>query len=250
MTRPEIGGFVVGAARCGTTSLYAALQGHPDAFCPGFKEPRFFRGNQDRGWDWYASLYQDAAPGQLCLDFSPNYMDFEGRNPVAGLIAKHYPQAKLIYLVRHPVLCAISNWQMGCAMAGRVIPFAEALDKEPLRALVLSRARFGTQYKQLTRVIPAKQVLVLPLEGLAARPDVYLTAVQRHLGLPRRELAFPHLQAVAPGVTRPSPPVVPVDVRARFGKAVAQDAKTILEVMGLPDSYWDLSPDGPAWMQA
>jgi hypothetical protein len=34
--------LLVGAAKCGTTSLYHYLQQHPDIFMSSVKEPRFF----------------------------------------------------------------------------------------------------------------------------------------------------------------------------------------------------------------
>ena len=34
--------FIVGAPKCGTTSLHEYLQRHPDVFMPFFKEPHFF----------------------------------------------------------------------------------------------------------------------------------------------------------------------------------------------------------------
>ncbi|MGB1034156.1 MAG: sulfotransferase family protein, partial [Primorskyibacter sp.] len=169
MSKPNIGFFVVGAARSGTTSLYAALGMHPDVYCPEFKEPRFFRGNQDKGWDWYASLYADATEGQILGDFSPNYMDFDRGNPVAEKIAEHYPDARIVYIVRNPISCAISNWQMGCDVFEEIIPFEEAYTGR-MRGSVLLRSKFALQYKLLKRVIPKKQILVLPLEGLATTP--------------------------------------------------------------------------------
>jgi len=34
--------FIVGAARCGTTSLYNYLQQHPQVYMSPIKEPHFF----------------------------------------------------------------------------------------------------------------------------------------------------------------------------------------------------------------
>ena len=34
--------FIVGAPKCGTSSLHEYLRRHPDVFLPEFKEPKFF----------------------------------------------------------------------------------------------------------------------------------------------------------------------------------------------------------------
>lgn len=248
MTKPDIGFFVVGAARSGTTSLYAALGMHPDVFCPEFKEPRFFRGNDDKDWDWYASLFADAREGQILGDFSPNYMDFERENPVAAKIHEHYPDARIVYIVRNPISCAISNWQMGCEVFNEVIPFEEAYLGR-MKGSVLLRSRFGLQYRLLKRVIPKKQILVLPLEGLSTTPGPYLRALQRHLGVERHPIKYRHRNATKWKPGRPPAPVLTLDERKRFIARVKPDANEILSVMGLEPDFWDVSETSAAWQQ-
>ena len=55
---------VIGAMKCGTTSLYRYLQQHPEICMSRTKEPNFFvrEKNYDKGIEWYQSLFE--ASGQ------------------------------------------------------------------------------------------------------------------------------------------------------------------------------------------
>ena len=61
--------FVIGAAKAGTTSLYALLDQHPDIFMPEVKEPEFFARDDlydtGAGLKAYESTYDAAGHGQL-----------------------------------------------------------------------------------------------------------------------------------------------------------------------------------------
>ncbi len=49
MDRPSF--LVLGAPKCGTTSLCHYLAQHPEVFVPPEKEPRFFDAEYERGLD-------------------------------------------------------------------------------------------------------------------------------------------------------------------------------------------------------
>jgi len=100
---PDISFFVIGAARCGTTSIYSYLTQHPRIAIPTIKEPRFFTQNWKEGWDWYAEVYGNIGPGEIASDFSPGYSNMSINAKPARRIAKFYPDARIIYLVRHPI---------------------------------------------------------------------------------------------------------------------------------------------------
>ena len=63
--------FIVGAPKCGTTSMHEYLQRHPDVYMPFFKEPHFFgsdlEGSRFRQFrarpERYLKLFRDA-PGR------------------------------------------------------------------------------------------------------------------------------------------------------------------------------------------
>ena len=72
---------IIGAMKCGTTTLAAQLGAQDGVFVTTPKEPEFFSedANYARGMDWYASLYQGAAPGDLTGEGSTGLTSYMGK---------------------------------------------------------------------------------------------------------------------------------------------------------------------------
>lgn len=71
--------IVIGAARCGTTSLYEHLKAHPGLYVPPQKrqEPHFFlrEAEYGRGLAYYSDTYfRDAPPSQAAGEISASYV--------------------------------------------------------------------------------------------------------------------------------------------------------------------------------
>ena len=94
--------LVVGAAKCGTTSLHEYLDRHPEIAMAREKELDFFveQKNWSRGVDWYERQFA-AAP--VRGESSPSYTAYPRYRGVPERIRRIVPDAKLVYLVRDPV---------------------------------------------------------------------------------------------------------------------------------------------------
>lgn len=95
---------VIGAMKCGTTSLHEFLARHPDVSASEPKEINFFSGeNADKPLDWYKAHFDPAKP--VRVESSQNYT--KAHYPFyAGAperMAEIIPDAKLIYVVRDPI---------------------------------------------------------------------------------------------------------------------------------------------------
>ncbi len=103
---------VIGAAKAGTTSLYALLDRHPDIFMPTVKEPEFFARDElyAKGLPSYAQAYEAAKPGQTVGEASTLYSLSPLFPDTASRIAQHIPHAKLVYVLREPVGRAYSYY--------------------------------------------------------------------------------------------------------------------------------------------
>jgi hypothetical protein len=250
--QPDIGFFVIGAARSGTTSLYKVLKEHPEVFVPAMKEPRFFKENWDKGWSWYREVYRDHAgagpAGLVAGDLSPSYSTAAGgRNMAAERIARFYPAARIVYLVRNPIACAISNWRMIAEVTGEEVSFGAALEDPAWSAAVLHRVMFFRQLGEYRRLFPDEQILVVPLERLQDDGGASLDAIQRHIGVEPRATAFPRANASDRKLDRPGfPEITPAERRA-FLEEVTPDARALLAHLGLPAATWRLGADAPAW---
>ena len=106
--------IVIGAAKCGTTSICDLLSSHPDVFMSNPKEPCFFSHmNEDfRTRDWYESLF-DAVSGESAVgEGSTAYTHPDVIDATSRQILEAIPDCRLIYMVRHPIRRLESDWRM------------------------------------------------------------------------------------------------------------------------------------------
>ena len=239
--KPKVDFFVIGPARCGSTSLYTALRRHPQVYVPPVKEPRFFDQSWNRGWEWYAEIFKDAPPDRLTGDFSPTYAS--SRKERARRIGRAYPKAKIIHLIRNPIDCAISNWRMAAEASGSAMPFIQALSQW---RSVLDRALFFGQLTNFRKHFSDSQIKVLPLVERGNDPSV-LTDAQSFLGLDIITMPVPRASRSEKLKNRPGKPVVSLEDRRKFIDMVSEDAAKILHYAGLPQDFWTLTADYKGW---
>ena len=93
MTLPDF--IIIGAAKAGTTSLYAMLDRHPDIFMPRQKEPEFFARDDlyAQGLDSYAENFAGAKPGQVVGEASTLYSLSPLFGQTAARIKEHLPES-------------------------------------------------------------------------------------------------------------------------------------------------------------
>lgn len=100
--------FILGAAKCGTTSLHSYLGQHPEICVSNPKEPFYFEAELDRGPSYYFSRYFAHWAGERIVGEARHrnlYMPY-----AAERIFQFNPRARLIVCVRNPVERAISHW--------------------------------------------------------------------------------------------------------------------------------------------
>jgi len=107
---PDI--VIIGSAKSGTTTLAELLAAHPKIALGVKKEPEFFSNekNFSKGIAFYRENFFEASEGQLCLDASTSYTRLPQYPDVAEKLYSASPDAKMIYLMRHPVDRAYSHF--------------------------------------------------------------------------------------------------------------------------------------------
>jgi hypothetical protein len=170
MTMPNF--LVIGAAKAGTTSLYAYLCQHPQVYMSPLKETNFFslegqrvhfRGVGDHDTintlsittlTDYRAQFEAAADGIAIGEASPLYLYC----PRAPERIRHYiPDAKLIAVLRHPVERAYSAF-LHLVRDGRepLTDFVQAIEAEACRIHnhwehIWHYTRMGFYYAQMKR---------------------------------------------------------------------------------------------------
>ncbi len=132
--------LIIGAAKCGTSSLYDYLMLHPCVGNSLTKQIHFFDRYYDRQISWY----------KVCFPFVWKKFMIEKikhKNFATGEATAHYmthplaakrayevvPNAKIIVMLRNPVDRAYSHYQMEKANKKEELTFEEAIEKEPER---------------------------------------------------------------------------------------------------------------------
>lgn len=204
--------LVIGAKRSGSTSLHEYLMAHPDVLGPYItKGTRYFDVRHDRGWRWFLSHFppERAArrhQGQtgfrpLTGEASPYYVF----HPLAPQrIAQELPEARLLLLLRDPVLRAWSQYCYERDRGFETLGIHEALDQEEERLAgeedrmrlnqgyrshahrhfsYLARGRYAEQLQRLYQHVPPERVLVRTSEDLFADPVAVVAEMYDFLGL-------------------------------------------------------------------
>ncbi len=104
--------FLIGAAKAGTSFLASRLGRHREILRGIDKEADFFssQDNFAKGLDWYQSNFPAKKNARWVLDASTGYTRFPEVPGIAERVYNFAPDAKLIYLMRHPVDRAYSHF--------------------------------------------------------------------------------------------------------------------------------------------
>lgn len=210
--------FIVGAPRCGTTSLFEALSQHPDVFCCPVKEPNYFAFEASErdaaleharsqgllierglsrllappmvavvgGYETYLALFRGWSGQRAVGEASTSYLS---SSAAASAIAAYCPDAKIIIVLRDPVARAYSDYLMLRQLGQALGSFDAAVRREMLeirdghscgRGIIRSSCYAG-QIRQYLEHFPRRQLLFVLFEELVRQPEVTLQRVFRHL---------------------------------------------------------------------
>jgi hypothetical protein len=175
--------FIVGAAKCGTTSLHHYLDQHPDISMSQMKEPCVFSkphwGSRHAS---YEGLLDCAAPYRG--EASTSYSRYPADGDAAARIHAAVPDAKLIYLVRDPVERAVSDYVHHVARGYEKRSIDDAFrDFSNPENYYVAPSRYAFQVRHYLEHFPASSLLVLDQSDLRHRRDETMCAVFGFIGV-------------------------------------------------------------------
>jgi hypothetical protein len=156
--------IVIGGLKCGTTSIHHYLNLHPQVQMSRPKELNFFVAelNWPLGADWYAGHFTAAAP--VRGESSPHYTNLPRFAGVAERMRTLVPDARLIYMVRHPIDRALSHYLHNVAGGYETRPLEVAL-AEPDTAYV-DRSLYAAQLDDYAQRFPMERIEVVTQDEL------------------------------------------------------------------------------------
>ena len=190
--------YLIGFAKCGTSSLYEYLIQHPSISPAATKEIHFFDRHFGRGINWYKNNFPFKFQRNLLTLNKKNFLTGEAtpryiEHPFAPNRIKSFtPNAKFIILVRNPVDRAYSHWNMN--VRGKVEPlsFEDALNEEENRTKneykkmiddpdyysrsyyrysYLERGMYVKKIKNWMKIFPKENFIVIKSEDFFSNPS-------------------------------------------------------------------------------
>ena len=175
--------FIIGAAKCGTTSLHFYLDQHPEIAMTRVKEPGVF--SEPRYLErlpGYEGLFNERAARMG--ESSTSYTRYPAEGDAPPLIHAAAPYAKLIYLVRDPVERMISDYVHHFANGHERRSIAAAFaDYENPQNYYACTSRYAMQIGRYLEYFDPASLLVLEQDELRVDRERTLGLVFEFLGV-------------------------------------------------------------------
>jgi hypothetical protein len=254
------GFLIVGAQRCGTTSMYRTLSQHPAILKPVLhKGIHYFDTGYDHGLGWYqghfplrahaALVRRTSGEVPLTYESSPYYMF----HPLAAQrISRDLPEVKLLVLVRDPVERAYSAHAHELGRGFETEPFERALELEDQRLAgeaerivsqpgylshshqhhaYLTRGIYADQLERLDKLFGQDRVHVVDSGRFFTDPEPVYDGVLEFLGL--RHHGYPVFEQHN---ARPRSPM-PETLRTTLGEHFLPSDERLTRWLGQPPSW-------------
>jgi sulfotransferase family protein len=186
---------IIGAMKCGTSTLHEQLALRSGFFMSRPKEPNFFSDDPQfaRGIEWYAGLFAGASERQLCGESSTHYTKLPTYPRAVERLHAALPKAKLVYIMRDPVERLLSQYIHEWSTREFEGTLEDAVERHER---FVAYSCYARQLEPYLERFGAAAILPVFFERMVAFPDDELARVCRFLGDPspepvawRRELA-------------------------------------------------------------
>jgi hypothetical protein len=159
--------------------VYACLYEHPE-ICAPIKEIHFFsRPRFEKGIEWYESHFKKCDTAKLCGEFSTSYL-YSKETPER--IFTHYPNTKLIAIVRNPVTRAVSQFQ-NAIKAGEIAKDTSFSEYSAGEKSVLDQGLYFEQLSRYLALFKKEQLLVLVYEDSKKDSEAFIRTIYEFLGV-------------------------------------------------------------------
>jgi Sulfotransferase domain len=170
--------IIIGAMKCGTSSLYSYLRDHPE-ICPCItKEPEFFSENQRHGVQVtnYSELWTfDHSIHKYALEASTGYTKCPLEPNVPRNIFDYGIRPKLIYIIRNPFDRISSHFNF--------MKNHRSWKQNITDMHLISTSNYFIQLEQYRKYFSLDNILILDFNELRDNPTLLLQKIYKFLGL-------------------------------------------------------------------
>jgi hypothetical protein len=174
--------MILGAMKCGTTTLANILANHPDVCFSERKEPDFFAEAQDwrKEMPEYEKLFTNRQ-AKFFAEASTSYTSFPEYNlKIWDDLYEYNPNLKFIYLMRNPVSRMTSHFMHLYLRAKTKGSIAQAIQELPT---MVNRGRYYTQILPYIEKFGRDKVYLLTFEEFLKDKETHLRKISEFLGL-------------------------------------------------------------------
>ena len=177
--------LIIGAMKCGTTTLFTYLAKHPEIAPCYQKEPNFFASDENwsKGLAWYESLW-DYEPNKhkIALEGSTHYTKYYTKTPrfpnAAERIAQIKANFKFIYMIRNPIERIESQYTHG--LSAKWFTSQQPI-KKGIHPHLLEVSRYAKQMDEYYKRFPAPNIRLVNFEDLKSNLSNLLTEICQFL---------------------------------------------------------------------
>ncbi len=179
--------IIIGAAKCGTTSLHSYLQQHPQIYLCSQKETFFFINESVRfklkpwgavtEFEDYLAFFEGAPINSIVGEISTNYYAY---SESAKLIQNLIPQVKIIAILRDPADRAFSHYSMFVSAGHEKEDFSNFIEKDNR---YVTKGFYYSELLPFFEVFEKEQIKVLLFDDLCKNPIGFMQDLFRYVGV-------------------------------------------------------------------
>ena len=205
--------LVIGAKRCGTTSLYHHLPEHPCISKSPYDNMGFFNDNFHLGVNWYKSFFPTTFTRNkmkskfgdfLAFDVTTKYMEEES---TANNVYQTKPNMKIIIILRNPVDRAYSQYHLSVRQTAERRSFEDVVEENMNRLNkesheryeinprfsanednYLKKSLYALQLRYWLKIFPRENILVVSTEEFESNQQIIYNKIFEFLNISKFEV--------------------------------------------------------------
>ena len=205
--------LVIGAKRCGTTSLYQHLPEHPCISKSPYDNMGFFNDNFHLGVNWYKSFFPTTFTRNkikskfgdfLAFDVTTKYMEEES---TANNVYQTKPNMKIIIILRNPVDRAYSQYHLSVRQAAERRSFEDVVEENMNRLNkeshehheikprfsakednYLKKGLYALQLRYWLKIFPRENILIVSTEEFENNQQIIYNKIFEFLNISKFEV--------------------------------------------------------------
>ena len=172
---------IIGAMKCATSTLHEQLAKQPNIFMSEPKELYFFSDDPvyAKGINWYANHFAQASADALCGESTTHYTKLPTYPQTIERIQKHLPNARFIYIMRHPVERLVSQYIHQWTEREITIPIDQAIAQH---GELIAYSQYTYQLEPWFKAFGKERILPVFFDRLKASPQQELNRVSKFIG--------------------------------------------------------------------